>query len=69
MTGAALTIGYAMPSLANEAAAIITAQNAAEQGIELTAWISIDKTGKVTILNHRSEMGQGSFQVVPANDR
>ena len=65
MTGAALTIGYAMPGLANEAAEILTAQKAAEQGIELTAWISIDKTGKVTILNHRSEMGQGSFQAVP----
>jgi isoquinoline 1-oxidoreductase beta subunit len=51
--------------LANEAAEILTAQKAAEQGIELTAWISIDKTGKVTILNHRSEMGQGSFQAVP----
>src|SRR6186997_1155897 len=65
MTGAALTIGYAMPGLANEAAEILTAQKAAEQGIELTAWVSIDKTGKVTILNHRSEMGQGSFQAVP----
>lgn len=65
MTGAALTIGYAMPSLANEAAEIFTAQKAAEEGIELTAWISIDKAGKVTILNHRSEMGQGSFQAVP----
>jgi len=65
MTGAALTIGYTMPGLANEAAEILTAQKAVEQGIELTAWISIDKTGKVTILNHRSEMGQGSFQTVP----
>jgi isoquinoline 1-oxidoreductase beta subunit len=65
MTGAALTIGYAMPGLANEAAEILTDQKAAEQGIELTSWISIDKTGKVTILNHRSEMGQGSFQSVP----
>src|SRR6187399_1606463 len=65
MTGAALTIGYAMPGLANESAEILTAQNAVEQGIELTAWVSIDKTGKVTILNHRSEMGQGSFQAVP----
>src|SRR6187399_2136600 len=65
MTGAALTIGYVIPGLANEAAEIFTAQKAAEQGIELTAWISIDKTGKVSILNHRSEMGQGSFQAVP----
>jgi isoquinoline 1-oxidoreductase beta subunit len=34
-------------------------------GIELTTWISIDKSGTVTLLNHRSEMGQGSFQAVP----
>lgn len=65
MTGAALTIGYAMPTLANGVAEIFTVQKASEQGIELTAWVSIDKTGKVTILNHRSEMGQGSFQAVP----
>src|SRR5262245_3487670 len=65
MTGAALTIGYALPALGNETAEILTAQKASEQGVELTAWISIDKTGKVTILNHRSEMGQGSFQAVP----
>ena len=65
MTGAALTIGYAMPSWAKGTAEILTEQKAFEQGIELTAWISIDKAGKVTILNHRSEMGQGSFQVVP----
>ncbi len=65
MTGAALTIGYAMPAVASDVAEIFTAQKASEKGIELTAWISIDKTGKVTILNHRSEMGQGSFQVVP----
>src|SRR4030095_13281472 len=65
MTGAALTIGYAMPGLANEAAEIFTAEKATEQGIELTSWISIDRSGLVTILNHRSEMGQGSFQVVP----
>jgi isoquinoline 1-oxidoreductase subunit beta len=65
ITGAALTIGYAMPAFGNEVAEIFTAQKASEQGIELTAWISIDKTGKVTILNHRSEMGQGSFQSVP----
>ena len=34
-------------------------------GIELTSWISIDKTGLITLVNHRSEMGQGSFQSVP----
>ena len=65
MTGAALTIGYAMPSLAKGNAEILTAEAAESMNIELTSWISIDKSGLVTILNHRSEMGQGSFQVVP----
>jgi isoquinoline 1-oxidoreductase beta subunit len=65
ITGAALTIGYAMPSWAKGTTEMFTAQKADELGIELTAWISIDRSGKITILNHRSEMGQGSFQVVP----
>jgi isoquinoline 1-oxidoreductase beta subunit len=65
MTGAALTIGFAIPSWAKGTEEIFTAQKADELSIELTSWISIDKSGKVTILNHRSEMGQGSFQAVP----
>lgn len=65
LTGAALTIGYYMPATANDTAEIITAGNADTLGISLNAWISIDTSGKVTIMNHRSEMGQGSFQVVP----
>ncbi len=65
MTGAAFTIGYAMPSWAKGNPEILTAQAAESMNIELTSWVSIDKSGLVTILNHRSEMGQGSFQVVP----
>lgn len=63
-TGAALTIGFYFPALAEESA-IMTAETADSLGIALNAFISIDKTGKVSILNHRSEMGQGSFQSVP----
>ncbi len=65
MSGAALTIGFYFPALAKGAEKILTASAADEMGIELTAWISIDKAGNVTVLNHRSEMGQGSFQAVP----
>lgn len=65
MTGAAFTIGYYLPAMGNETEKIITKQVADTLRIQLTSWISIDKAGKVTILNHRSEMGQGSFQVVP----
>ena len=65
MTGAALTIGYYMPVLGKGVEKIITREVADTLSLPLTSWISIDKSGKVTILNHRSEMGQGSFQAVP----
>jgi len=65
MTGAALTVGYYMPVLGKGVEKIITKDAADTLSMPLTSWISIDKSGKVTILNHRSEMGQGSFQAVP----
>lgn len=64
MTGAALTLGFYMPATGKEAA-VVKLETAENLGIELNAWISIDTAGKVTIINHRSEMGQGSFQSVP----
>ncbi len=65
MSGAALTIGFYFPSWAKETGVIINGDTAENLGIELTSWIMVDKTGKVTLLNHRAEMGQGSFQSVP----
>src|SRR5450432_130398 len=65
MSGAAFTIGFYFPAAAKGVGKILTIQNADEKGIELTSWISIDKSGVVTLINHRSEMGQGSFQTVP----
>jgi isoquinoline 1-oxidoreductase beta subunit len=64
LTGAALTIGFYFPTGAN-AAEIMKTETADSLGIDLNAWISIDTSGKVTITNHRAEMGQGSFQSVP----
>ena len=65
MSGVAFTIGFYFPAAAKGVGKILTAQTADEKGIELTSWISIDTAGVVTLLNHRSEMGQGSFQTVP----
>lgn len=73
LTGIALTLGIRFPALAAGAAGdvmtglpdIVTANGTVPEGIGLMTWISIDKSGKVTLFNHRSEMGQGSFQVVP----
>jgi isoquinoline 1-oxidoreductase subunit beta len=64
MTGAVLTLGFYFPAKGSEAE-IIKPETAENLGVELNAWISIDTQGKVTIINHRSEMGQGSFQSVP----
>ncbi len=63
MTGAALTLGVYLP--AQGTAEIIKLASADLPGMELNAWISISTTGKVTITNHRAEMGQGSYQSVP----
>jgi len=65
MSSVAFTLGFYFPAAAKGMGEILTAQNADEKGIELSAWISIDTTGVVTLLNHRSEMGQGAFQTVP----
>jgi isoquinoline 1-oxidoreductase beta subunit len=73
LSGIALTLGAYLPSCRNADAAaadaatngVINAANSHGQATELMTWISIDRSGKVTLLNHRSEMGQGSFQVVP----
>jgi isoquinoline 1-oxidoreductase beta subunit len=64
MTGAALTLGFYFPADGKEIE-ILNPESAENLGIDLNAWISIDTSGKVTITNHRAEMGQGSFQSVP----
>jgi isoquinoline 1-oxidoreductase beta subunit len=64
MTGAALTLGFYLPTKGKEAQ-ILKSETAENLGIEMNAWIRIDTSGKVTIINHRAEMGQGSFQAVP----
>jgi isoquinoline 1-oxidoreductase beta subunit len=56
LTGAALMLGITSKAKVVKAGA---------SDVELNAWISIDTSGKVTIINHRAEMGQGSFQAVP----
>src|ERR1051326_9056126 len=67
LTGIALVLGAYLPGCnPGPAPKVINASNdALPQSFELMTWISIDRSGKVTILNHRSEMGQGSWQVVP----
>ena len=66
LSGAALTLGFSSSAFGKESLTeIIKGDTAENLGIDLNAWISIDTSGKVTITNHRAEMGQGSFQSVP----
>lgn len=65
LSGIALTIGALQPANGKTIVEIIKAQPADDLGTELISWISIDGSGKVTIMNHRSEMGQGTHQVLP----
>ena len=64
ISGTVLALGFSIPSAAKETTIVNTA-TASANGIELNAWIRIDTTGKVTIINHRAEMGQGAYQAVP----
>ncbi|QJD79244.1 molybdopterin cofactor-binding domain-containing protein [Spirosoma rhododendri] len=64
LTGVMLSLGLYLPARAEEAEIINTA-GTANLGTDMNAWIRIDALGKVTITDHRAEMGQGSYQAVP----
>jgi isoquinoline 1-oxidoreductase beta subunit len=63
ITGAALCLGFSFS--ADGKANVIVATDADQSAIEMNAWIKIDASGKVTLVDHRAEMGQGSYQSVP----
>ncbi|MCE7041680.1 molybdopterin cofactor-binding domain-containing protein [Dyadobacter sp. CY312] len=64
VTGAVFSLGFYWPSNAKSAKVINTA-DANKFGVEMNSWVHIDASGKVTIFDHRAEMGQGSYQAVP----
>ncbi|TRW25657.1 xanthine dehydrogenase family protein molybdopterin-binding subunit [Flavobacterium zepuense] len=51
----------------NSSASVINASEIEgdPQSVELNAWVIIDTSGKVTFVDHRAEMGQGSYHSVP----
>ena len=74
LSGLALTIGAYLPSGGRKGeqanptivnAALLNGVAPDAAAMELMSWITIDPSGKVTIFNHRSEMGQGTFQSLP----
>ncbi|HYG38457.1 MAG TPA: molybdopterin cofactor-binding domain-containing protein [Cytophagales bacterium] len=66
ITGAALAIGFNIPFSNGGNASIQNLNSDLPNGVTLNAFIIIEKTGKITLINPRPDMGQGSFQAVPA---
>lgn len=63
---AALFLGYVFPASAQVANMLADGDELPKGGVtSLNAWIHIGAEGKVTLYDHRSEMGQGSYQSVP----
>ena len=58
-----LIVGFGTNSLADSG--ILSRLTNSESEIELNQFISIATSGKVTLFNHRPEMGQGTFQSIP----
>lgn len=62
VAGAALCLGFYSPASAKKEELVASAD---QSGFDFNAWIRIDTDGKVSLTDHRAEMGQGSYQSVP----
>ena len=63
LTGAAFALGF--PSKEAIASPVLNL-SALPDSVELTPYILIEKSGRITIMNPRPEIGQGTYQSVPA---
>ena len=63
ITGAGLVLGLSAKANGEMAVANLTA---ADASFELTPFVLIEKSGLITIFNPKPEMGQGTFQSIPA---
>jgi len=61
--GAALCMGFYLPG--DTVPTFIKPSDLTEADIEMCAWILINTSGKVTIVSHRAEMGQGAYHSIP----
>jgi isoquinoline 1-oxidoreductase subunit beta len=59
MLGTGLCLGL------NAAAGVINVAETDAPGFEMNPWMFIDTSGKVTLMSHRAEMGQGVYQSIP----
>lgn len=64
LAGTALCLGFYFPAKGKEGR-IVSGGMPEGSEFEMNAWIRIGTDGKVTLTDHRAEMGQGSYQSVP----
>ncbi|QMU29545.1 xanthine dehydrogenase family protein molybdopterin-binding subunit [Adhaeribacter radiodurans] len=65
LSGAFLALGFSLPNVGN-AATLKKLASPAVLDLEFSPFILIDTAGKITLFNARPEMGQGTFQAMPA---
>ena len=63
ITGAGLLVGLSAKA---DGAAAVKNLTGATESFELTPFVLIEKSGQITIFNPKPEMGQGTFQSIPA---
>lgn len=63
LTGTALLLGFYFPASAKEGK-VVNGTDTETGEIEMNAWIFIDTSGKVTLVSHRAEMGQGVYHSI-----
>ncbi|GAB3689601.1 xanthine dehydrogenase family protein molybdopterin-binding subunit [Spirosoma flavus] len=63
LTGTTLALGF--PSTELLASPVLNL-SALPETVELTPYVLIEKTGRITLMNPRPEIGQGTYQSVPA---
>jgi isoquinoline 1-oxidoreductase beta subunit len=65
ITGTALVLGIGFFER-NKIAKVFNMSDSSDQSFELTPFVFIEKSGVITIMNSKAEMGQGTYQSVPA---
>ncbi|MBL7814347.1 MAG: xanthine dehydrogenase family protein molybdopterin-binding subunit [Saprospiraceae bacterium] len=64
LSSVALILG--IPNVKASDTAVISNLSDLEEAFNLNPFVMIEKSGKITIFNQRPEMGQGTFQSIPA---
>ncbi len=65
LTSTALFLGMYLPAGAKTSKVVNLGDDVDEDGIEMNPWVIIDTNGRVTLVSHRAEMGQGVYQSIP----